>query len=160
MSNSVLLVENNAGTGLTRIKSNASKALHVEVQNTSLAISGDVGISTLGQAVMSASVPVVLASDQGSIAVSAGAISSTSSEKANNASVDASGAGATVEYEIDLNASKGCAIYGECSDASASITVEIGNDGTNYYSLGSSGEIWTDSNGHFAVERNTSARHL
>jgi hypothetical protein len=107
---------------------------------------------SLGQAGKSASVPVVIASDQGALAVtvSGGGLTTTSTAVFSSQSV--SGSSSALSTSVDLGAiDASITISGVFTDTSGSVEILVSSDDTTYYELTSAFVNLDFSTGNFGV---------
>ena len=112
----------------------SSSALPSGGATSALQTAGNADLATLAGAVSS-----------GIVQVSAGTLSTTPTTLKNAVSVTDGSTETT--NGLDAGAAKGVAIFGNCTDTTANIVIEVSSDDTNYYATNDS--IFVDSNGDF-----------
>ncbi len=107
---------------------------------------------SLGQAGKSASVPVVIASDQGSLAVTVSGGGLTTTDTAVFSSQTVSGSSSATSTSVDLRTiDTSITISGAFTDTSGSIEIQVSHDDTTYYELTSVFVNLDFSTGQFGV---------
>ena len=107
---------------------------------------------SLGQAAKTASVPVVIASDQGSLAVTVSGGGLTTTSTAVFSAQTVSGSGSALSTSVDLGAiDSSITISGVFTDTSGSVEVLVSADDTTYYELTSVFVNLDFSTGQFGV---------
>ena len=107
---------------------------------------------SLGQTSMSSSVPVTIASDQGSLAVTVSGGGLTTTSTAVFSSQTVSGSGSALSTSVDLGAiDASITISGVFTDTAGSVEVLVSSDDTTYYELTSAFVNLDFSTGQFGV---------
>lgn len=109
------------------------------------------------QDIMETSLNAIQTAVEGTVSVSAPAVSTTSSVLKNAVSV--STAITETSSSVDLNDVKKLSIFGSLDDTSGSIVVEVSADNSTFYEK-SDESVYINSNNHFHKEIDVSARYI
>jgi|11_taG_2_1085331.scaffolds.fasta_scaffold29129_3 hypothetical protein len=151
------------GSGLVQIglygRDNSGNWDAVNVENNGdIKVSLDDIDSVKGQASMANSLPVVIASDQSNIAVTMGALSSTSTTT--HSSVSVSNLTTSTSSSVDLNAVREVSVIGNVTEYGSEIEILASDDDATYYKMTDISVFSDYNNGDFVKSFKANARYV